>query len=87
MTQCEFLELIRKYGNTDRKIIKGNLKRIMKEKGFTLRNVVELGYKRNNAASWTNKAVPNIPMVDQALDLAVRFNFDVREFLREDRAC
>ena len=63
MTPYEVLELINSYENTDRKIIKNNLKRVMKENKLKLRDIVELGYNRHNAASWTNSATNNIPNV------------------------
>ena len=45
--------------------------------------VIALGYKADNAYSWSNSRSPNIPMFEQALDLAVAFDFDVREFIKE----
>lgn len=87
MTQYEFLELIRKYNNTDRQIIKQNLRRIMQEKGFKARDITALGYNKNNVGAWLGKTVSNIPMIHQALDISTNFNFDVREFLKENKAC
>ena len=82
MTQKEFLEFINKYNSVDRKLIKGNLKRIMKEKDFKLKDIIELGYNKHNAAAWINPAAPNIPMHWQALHVSTAYNFDVREFLQ-----
>ena len=79
----EVLRLISVYNNTDRKIIKNNLKRMMKQRGFKLQDIVDIGYNRHNAAAWTNKACNNIPMLDQALDLSVNFCFKIDEFLKE----
>lgn len=82
MTQQEILNLINTYNSTERKVIKAHLKRIMKEKKLKLRNIVELGYNRHNAASWTNSATPNIPLFPQALHMATEFDFDVRELIK-----
>ena len=82
MNQQEFLQTINDYNSIDRKIIKANLKRIMKEQRFRLRDIEGLGYNRYNAASWTNKASNNIPMFEQALTISTTFNFDIKELLK-----
>ena len=82
MSQQEVLDLINQYNNTDRKIIKSNLKRIMKEHKFKAADIMNLGYSDHNVYSWTNSRANNIPMHPQALHLAVNFNFDVRELLK-----
>lgn len=82
-TQREFLELINQYNSTDRKILKGNLKRILVEQGIKPKQIIELNYSSPNVYSWLAPTAPNIPMFDQALHLAVEFGFDVQEFLKE----
>jgi len=82
-SQVEMLELIQTYNNTDRKIIKHNLIRIQNELDIKTRQIIELGYASPNVYAWKAPTTNNIPMLDQALHLAVEFNFDVREFLKE----
>lgn len=82
-SQAEMLELINQYENTDRKVIKLNLKRILTEQGIKPKQIIELGYTSPNTYSWLAPTANNIPMFDQALHLAVEFNFDVQEFLKE----
>ena len=81
-TQAEFLDIIKQYNNTDRSVIKANLKRIMIDYDFKTGDVISLGYSKNNVYCWTTKSSPNIPMLEQALTLAVNFNFDIKEFLK-----
>jgi hypothetical protein len=82
-TQGEFLNLINQYNSIDRKIIKGNLKRILVEYSIKPKQIIELGYTSPNVYSWLAPTANNIPMFDQALHLAVEFDFDVQEFLKE----
>lgn len=79
------LRFINQYNSTDRKVIKENLKRLMKEKGFSKEDIIKLGYGKHNVMAWINSACNNIPMFWQSLDLAVNFNFDVTEFLQESQ--
>lgn len=81
-TQEEILSLIINYNNTDRTIIKDNLKRIMSNHNIKPADIMSLGYATNNVYSWTSKASPNIPMFDQALTVAVSFGFDIEELLK-----
>jgi hypothetical protein len=82
MSQTEMLELLNNYNTMDRIIIKKNLRRIMKEKNIKVKDIVKLGYTFTNVYSWINPSANNIPMFNQALDVAVHFNFDVKEFLK-----
>ena len=85
-TQSEMLNLINKYNikdQTTRKIIKQNYIRILDEFNIQPKQIMELGYAKNNTYSWSTKASPNVPMFDQALTIACAFDFDVREFLKE----
>lgn len=82
MTQAEFLELIKQYNNTDREVIKANLKRLMIDYNIKSGDIISLGYKPNNVYSWTNLKAPNIPMFEQALSIAVKYEFDIKEFLK-----
>ena len=47
-------------------------------------DIIQLGYKPNNVYAWTNKGSNNIPMFDQALSIAVNFDFDVKKFLENN---
>lgn len=47
-------------------------------------DIIQLGYKPNNVYAWTNKSGNNIPMFDQALSIAVNFDFDVKKFLENN---
>lgn len=47
-------------------------------------DIISLGYKPNNVYAWTNKGSINIPMFDQALSIAVKFDFDVKNFLENN---
>jgi hypothetical protein len=81
-TQAEFLNIIKQYNNTDRSIIKANLKRIMGIYGIKPADIISLGYSPRNVYAWTNKSTKNIPLFEQALNIAVNFNFSITEFLK-----
>jgi len=81
-TQAQFLQLIQQYNSTDRKVIKANLKRIMDIYNIKPADIISLGYSPCNVYAWTNKGTKNIPMFNQALNIAVEFHFDIKEFLR-----
>jgi hypothetical protein len=81
--QTEILNLINQYNSTDRGVIKANLKRLMVENNITPREIISLGYTKNNVYAWTNQAANNIPLFEQALNIATSFNFNVKEFLKE----
>lgn len=80
--QIKMLELINEYNNIDRQIIKKNLKRIMGKCDIKPGDIMNLGYEKNNIYAWTNLTANNIPMFNQALHLAVCFNFDINELLK-----
>jgi len=82
-SQVEMLELINQYNATDRKIIKNNLIRIQNELDIKTRQIIELGYASPNVYAWKAPTTNNIPMLDQALTIAIEFDFDVREFLKD----
>jgi hypothetical protein len=81
-TQAEFLQLLRQYNSTDRKIIKANLKRIMDTYNIKPADIAALGYTSRNVYAWTNKSTKNIPLFEQALYISTRFNFSITEFLK-----
>jgi len=81
-TQAEFLQLIQQYNNTDRRIIKTNLKRIMNVYNIKPADITALGYSPRNVYAWTNKSTKNIPLFEQALNIAVHFDFNITEFLK-----
>jgi len=85
-TQSEILNLIDSYNikdQTTRETIKKNYIRILDDFDIQPKQIMELGYAKNNTYSWSTKASPNVPMFDQALTISVAFDFDVREFLKE----
>lgn len=81
-TQAEFLNIIKQYSSTDRKVIKTNLKRIMDVYGIKPADIISLGYSPRNVYAWTNKSTNNIPLFNQALKMAVKFNFSITEFIK-----
>ena len=81
MSQAEILELIKAYNSTDRTTIKANLKRLMAEYSIKPGDIMSLGYAKNHVYGWTTKSNPNIPLFEQALNIATKFNFDVKELL------
>lgn len=83
MNQAEILELINTYNSIDRTIIKVNLKRLMTGHSIKPGDIISLGYAKNNVYSWTSKSSPNIPLFEQALNIATVFNFNVKEFLKK----
>jgi hypothetical protein len=81
-TQAEFLQLIKQYNSTDRKVIKSNLKRIMDIYNIKPADIAALGYTSRNVYAWTNKSTKNIPLFEQALYISTRFNFSITEFIK-----
>lgn len=81
--QTETLELINQYNSTDRQVIKNNLKRILIDYNIKPSDIMNLGYMKNNVYSWMNQSSTNIPLFDQALNIAVKCNFDIKEFLKD----
>ena len=81
-TQAEFLQIIKQYNSTDRKIIKTNLKRIMNIQGIKPADIISLGYSPRNVYAWTNRSTKNIPLFEQALHISTSFNFNITEFLK-----
>jgi uncharacterized alpha/beta hydrolase family protein len=81
-TQAEFLNIIKQYNSTDRKIIKANLKHIMNIYGIKPADIIALGYSSRNVYAWTNRSTSNIPLFEQALNIAVKFNFSITEFIK-----
>lgn len=47
-------------------------------------DIIQIGYKPNNVYAWTNKSGNNIPMFEQALSIAVKFDFDMKKFLENN---
>jgi len=81
-TQAEFLQIIKQYNSTDRKVIKANLRRIMNIYGIKPADITALGYSPRNVYAWTNRSTNNAPMFEQALNIGVHFNFSITEFLK-----
>jgi len=81
-TQSELLNIMQKYNSTDRRIIKINLQEVKKTYNFGNVDIVnDLGNKQELVKSWFNKANPNIPIFEDALRLAVHYDFDIMELI------
>lgn len=83
-TQEDFLNIIYKYNNTDRKIIKINLSSIFKKSGIKNKHVIEdTGYTSYKVNGWLALSSLNIPTFEDALMLAVKYNFNIEELIKE----
>lgn len=83
-TQNEFLDIINKYNELDRKDITINLLVILKKNGIKNKQIIEdTGYTPSKVNSWLAVSSPNIPTFDDALMLAVKYNFDIKELIKE----
>ena len=83
-TQNEFLDIINKYNELDRKDITINLLVILKKSGIKNKQIIEdTGYTPSKVNSWLAVSSPNIPTFDDALMLAVKYNFDIKELIKE----
>ena len=83
-TQKEFLSIINRYNNTDRKDIKINLLTIFKKKGVKNKQIIEeTEYTPYKVNSWFAFSSPNVPTFEDALMLAVKYDFDIKELIKE----
>jgi hypothetical protein len=83
-TQEEFLEIMRKYNNMDRRIITINLSTISKKLRIKNKQVIEdTQYNAHKVNSWFALSSPNIPTFEDALWLAVLYNFDIKELIKD----
>lgn len=83
-TQQELLNIISKYNNMDRKNIKINLIMIFKKAGIKNKQIIEdTGYTQYKVNSWFALSTQNIPTFEDALMLAVRYNFDIKELIKD----
>jgi hypothetical protein len=80
MNQLEILDLICQYNNADRTVIKANYKRLMTIYNIKPSDIIGLGFKPNNVYAWSNQSSNNIPMFEQALLIAVKFDFSIKDF-------
>jgi hypothetical protein len=82
-TQKEFLAIINEYNNMDRKDITINLSIIIKRLGIKNKQIMsDTGFSPSKVNSWFTVSSPNIPTFEDALMLAVKYNFDIRELIR-----
>lgn len=82
-TQEEFLNIISKYNNADRKDIKINLLMIFKKKEIKNKQIIEeTEYTSYKVNSWFAFSSPNIPTFEDALMLAVKYDFDIQELIK-----
>lgn len=83
-TQSEFLDIISRYNNADRKNIKINLLMITKKLGIKNKQIMEdTCYTPSKVNSWFAMSSLNIPTFEDALMLAVKYNFDIKELIKE----
>lgn len=83
-TQQEFLEIIKQYNNADRKCITINLSIIFKKNGIKNKQIMEdTKYTASKVNSWLAMSSPNTPTFEDALMLAVMYNFDIKELIKE----
>lgn len=83
-TQEEFLSIINKYNSVDRKNIKINLLMIFKKKSIKNKQIIEeTEYTSYKVNSWFAFSSPNIPTFEDALMLAVKYDFDIQELIKE----
>lgn len=83
-TQQEFLNIISKYNNANRKDIKINLLMIFKKKEIKNKQIIEeTEYTPYKVNSWFAISSPNIPTFEDALMLAVKYDFDITELIKE----
>lgn len=83
-TQEEFLSIINKYNSADRKDIKINLLMIFKKKNIKNKQIMEeTEYTPYKVNSWFAFSSPNIPTFEDALMLAVKYDFDIQELIKE----
>lgn len=83
-TQQEFLDIINKYNNIDRKDIKINLLMIVKRKGIKNKQIMkDTEYTPSKVNSWFALSSQNIPTFEDALMLAVKYDFDIGELIKE----
>lgn len=81
--QNEILGIMKQYNSTNRKTIKANYKRILNQFNIQPKEIMGLGYAKNNTYAWSTISSPNVPMLDQALHIACAFDFPIEEFLKE----
>jgi len=81
--QSEILNLINQYQNTDRQTIKQNLRHILTTRNLDPKQLIELGYSSPTVYAWLAPKSKNTPMLEQILNIANEFNFNVMEFLKE----
>ena len=82
--QEELLDIINKYNIIDRKTIKINLLIIIKKKGIKNKQIIEeTQYTPYKVNSWLALSSPNIPTFEDALMLAVKYDFNINDLIKE----
>ena len=83
-TQQEFLEIMQKYNNMDRRNITINLSTISKRVGIKNKQVIEdTEYNAHKVNSWFALSSPNVPTFEDALWLSVLYDFDIKELIKD----
>ena len=81
-TQKEFLSIIDEYNKADRRDITMNLSIILKRKGIKNKQVIEdTKYTPYKVNSWFAISSLNVPTFEDALMLAVLYDFDIKELI------
>jgi len=83
--QIEALEFIKKYNETDRKIIKQNFIKICKDHNIKYTDVmIKLEWKKEKIKGQINSANPVIATVQDILLFAITYNIDPYEFVNDE---
>lgn len=82
-SQKEFLDIVQKYNAMNRRMITINLSTICKILGIKNKRVIEdTQYNAHKVNSWFALSSPNIPTFEDALLLAVLYDFDIKELIK-----
>lgn len=84
-TQLELLDIMQQYNDTDRQIIKRNLQIVKEIYNFQNVDIMkDFDYKEEKIKGWFNRSNPVIPIFQDALRLAVHYDFDITELLEKE---
>lgn len=83
-TQKDFLNIINKYNTANRTDIKINMLTIFKKKGIKNKQIIEeTEYTPYKVNSWFAFSSPNVPTFEDALMLAVKYDFNIKELIKK----
>ena len=82
-TQQEFLQIINAYNNFNRENIKINLIAAFKRRKIKNKQIAnDTGFSMSKVNSWFTLSSNNIPTFEDALMLAVMYEFNVEELIK-----